>query len=244
VTAVGCDFNRSLIKNSPGLPGFASQALPGFFLFVLVARQYIEEQLSSNLSADEKIFTCYIYFMKNLFLALFILFLYACASSVNVDFDPKTSFAGINTFQVQAKPEAMPDDPRIDSPFMKQRITRAIGDQLTLKGMKFIKTSPDVIVKYHLGIKKELESDESGVFLGYGTSTGRTAFGLGYSFPAAEVATIENLAITIDIVNAENKQLLWRGSVTRRLYEGSTPASNTQLVNEMVMEILGQFPPG
>lgn len=181
--------------------------------------------------------------MKKLLLPLSFLFLSACATSVNVDYDTKTSFAGLKTFQVQAKPEAIPNDPRVNSPFMKQRITKAVGDQLSLKGMSFVKTSPDVIVKYHLGIKQELESDDSGVSIGIGTSSRHTAIGFVYGFPATEVATVENLAITIDIVNAKDNQLLWRGSLARQLYSGSTPESNTVLINGMVKEILDLFPP-
>lgn len=181
--------------------------------------------------------------MKKHLLLLSALLLSACATSVNVDYAPGTSFAGLKTFQVQAKPESIPDDPRVNSPFMKQRITRAIGDQLSIKGMKFVTASPDVIVKYYLGIKQELESDDSGVSIGIGTASRHSAIGFVYGFPATEVATIENLNITVDIVNAKNDQLLWRGSLARRLFAGSTPESNTALINGMVKEILDFFPP-
>ena len=181
--------------------------------------------------------------MKNLLLPLSFIFLSACATSVNVDYAPGTSFSGLKTFQVQAQPEAIPNDPRVNSPFMKQRITKAVGDQLTIKGMSFVKTSPDVIVKYHLGVRQELESDDSGVSIGFGTSSRHSAIGFAFGFPATEVDTIENLAITLDVVNAESKQVLWRGSLARQLYAGSTPESNTALINGMVQEILSQFPP-
>lgn len=178
--------------------------------------------------------------MRNLLLVISLLTLSACATSVNVDFDPKTNFATIKSFQVQAKPVNVIDHPRIDSPFMQQRTIKAIGDSLTLKGMTFTKSEPDVIVKYHIGINKELESDESGVSFGFGTFSRHSAIGLDYGFP--EVATVENLVITIDMVASSTNLLLWRGSLARRLYEGSTPASNTKLVNKMVAEILNQFP--
>lgn len=181
--------------------------------------------------------------MKKLLFLLPVLLLTACATSVNVDYSPGTSFAGLKTFQVQARPEAIPDDPRVNSPFMKQRITKAVGDHLTLKGMSFVKTSPDVLVKYHLGVRQELETDDSGVSIGIGTATRHTAIGFVYGFPATEVETVENLVITIDIVSATNQQLLWRGSLARRLYAGSTPESNTALINGMVREILDLFPP-
>lgn len=182
--------------------------------------------------------------MKKFLLPLSFLFLSACASSVNVDYTPGTSFAGIKSFQVQAKPEAIPNDPRVNSPFMKQRLTRAVGDQLTLKGMAFVEASPDIIVKYHLGIRQNVETDDSGLSIGVGTSSRHSAIGFMYGIPlGGDVSTVENLIITLDVVNASSNQLLWRGSLARELYAGSSPESNTTLINGMVKEILEQFPP-
>ena len=181
--------------------------------------------------------------MKNVFLLITLLLLSGCATRVNVDYDLDSNFSTVKTFQIQAKPVNEINDPRINSSFMQQRIIKAMGDTLTLKGLKFIKVTPDVIVKYHLAINKELESDDSGISIGFGSYSRHSAIGLAYGFPASEVSTVENLVMNIDIVNAKTKQLLWRGSLARRLYDGSTPETHTQLVNSLVAEILKQFPP-
>jgi len=180
--------------------------------------------------------------MKHLFILITLLFLSACATSVNVDYDSKTNFSKIKTFQVQAKPVNVIDDPRINSPFMQERTIKAIGDTLTLKGMAFTKSEPDVIIKYHLLIKQEIESDDSGVTLGFGTASRHSFIGMAYNFPERDISSVDNLVVTIDMFDPKNN-LLWRGSLARRLYEGSTPASNTRLVNDLVAEILNQFPP-
>lgn len=187
-------------------------------------------------------YRCYIYSMKHLFVLITLLFLSACATSVNVDYDLKTNFASIKTFQVQSKPVNVIDDPRIDSSFMQERIINAIGDTLTLKGMAFTKSEPDVIVKYYLLSKQEIESDDSGVTLGFGTGTRHSFLGMAYSFPERDISSVDNLVVTIDMFD-DKDNLLWRGSLGRRLFDGSTPASNTKLVNEMVAEILERFPP-
>jgi len=181
--------------------------------------------------------------MKNVFLLITLLLLSGCATRVNVDYDVDSNFSTIKTFQIQSEPANKTSDSRTNNSFMKKRVIKAVGDTLTIKGMNFVKVMPDVIIQYQLGINKELESDDSGISIGFGTSSRHSAIGLVYGFPASEVSTVENLVMSIDIVDARTKQLLWRGSLARRLYDGSTPETHTQLVNEMVAEILKQFPP-
>lgn len=180
--------------------------------------------------------------MKKRLLTLSILFLSACATSVNVDYKKNVNYAQVKTFLVQAKPVNTTTDTRIDSPFMQQRVIDAIGDNLVAKGLTVNKTSPDVIVKYHLLIKQEIVSDDSGVMLGFGTGSRHSFIGMTYAFPEREISSVDNLVVTIDMFD-KNNNLLWRGSLGRRLFDGSTPESKTVLVNGLVAEILKQFPP-
>ncbi len=67
--------------------------------------------------------------------------------------------------------------------------------------------------------------------------------GISYGFPANDVKTYDRGILTIDILSAKTGDLIWRGSSSRRLYDGSTPEKSKQLVNEVVSTILEQFPP-
>ncbi len=169
--------------------------------------------------------------------------MFGCGTSVNVDYQPGTDFSVLKSFQVEEKPVTMPDDTRVNSPFILKRISEALKNHLILKGMSPSKDKPDVIAKYHLGIKQELESDASGLSVGIGSATSHSAIGFVYGIPASEVATNENLMITIDVVKSTTKALLWRGSYTSRLEAGSTPESSTEQINAMVKAILDKFPP-
>jgi len=137
---------------------------------------------------------------------------------------------------------AVPDDPRINSPFALKRISDALKSQLSLKGLTAKKDRPDVVVKYRLGLKQEVESDASGVSFGIGSSSSTTAFGFMFG-AGADVATVDNLIITIDLVKPATQQLLWRGSYENHLAAGSTPETSTKLINSMVKQILDKFPP-
>ena len=179
--------------------------------------------------------------MKYLVFILALL-LTACATSVDVDYRREAEFNKIKTFRIQEKPVNATTDTRIDSPFMQQRTVEAIKTGFTQKGWYFSKDKADVIIKYHLVIKQEFETDDSGVFFGFSTGTRHSLLGMTYAFPDRQVASVDNLVLTIDIVDPGNI-LLWRGSLGRRLYNGSTPETNRQLIQGLVMEILKQFPP-
>jgi len=180
--------------------------------------------------------------MKNIVILSLVLFLSACATSVNVDYQLGTDFSALKSFRIEETPIAVAKDPRVNNPFIQKRIIEALNAQLNLKGLVAKKDKPDVIVKYHLGIKQELESDDSGVAFGIGTSSSHSAFGIMFG-SGTGVASVDNLLITIDLVKSETKKLLWRGSFDRRLAAGITPESSTQLINNMVKEILDKFPP-
>ncbi len=180
--------------------------------------------------------------MKLSFIALTCLLLSACASSVDVDYRSGFDFSQIKTFQVQDTPVNTSKDTRVNNPFMQQRTVETLKAAFKTKGYSLSPGQPDVIIKYHLDIKQEVESDGSGVFFGFGTSTYNSALGMSYNVGGPSVASVDDLVLTIDVLDRQNA-LLWRGSLGRRLYAGSTPATNNRLIQELVTEILKRYPP-
>ena len=83
-----------------------------------------------------------------------------------------------------------------------------------------------------------------GISFGYGTFGRRSAVGIGYGFPLYDVDSYDEAVLTIDILGSTDDALLWRGSAHRRLSDGMTPDKLTELMNALVSEVLGQFPPG
>lgn len=171
------------------------------------------------------------------------IFLSACSSLVNVDYDKSVNFSQLKTFSIVEKPIRIPQDTRIDSPFMVKRVNESIKTSLAAKGFIFSTDAADFKVKYFLDLEKEVETNESGVSIGLGTSSRRSAIGFGFNIPVGDVNTIDKLKLTIDIVSTKTKQLLWRGSFDYQLYDGSTPEKNTALIQHLVKEIVNDFPP-
>ncbi|MGD8547774.1 MAG: DUF4136 domain-containing protein [Thiohalophilus sp.] len=182
--------------------------------------------------------------IRHLVLLIVSLLLVSCASTVNVDYDQAYNFAAVKTFALQSKPVKISDDPRLTSPMMQQRVVSAIQAGLSAKGLRSDDKAPDVRITYRIDVKQEIESDRSGVSVGIGTYSRHVGVGVGYGFPASDVESYDTMVLTIDMVVPQSGKLIWRGSDSRRLYAGSTPESNTKLVNDLVKNILEKYPPG
>jgi len=171
------------------------------------------------------------------------LMLSACASMVNVDYDKNINFTSLKTYSVEEKPVRVSGDTRINSPFMQQRVVNEIKTTLTKRGFENLKQNAELQVKYYLDIKQEIETQDSAVSIGFGTSSYHSAVGFGFTVPIGETSSIDILVLTIDVVSAKTNKLIWRGSLGYSLYAGATPETYDSLVNELVVEILKNFPP-
>lgn len=180
--------------------------------------------------------------LQYLALSAALLVLAGCTTTVNVDYDQDTNFSALKTFQLETKPIKIADDPRLDSPLVQQRVVNAIRTGFINKGLREDTGQADVRISYRIDIKQEIESDTSGVSVGVGTFSRNVGIGFGYGFPASDVESYDRIILTIDLHRTDNT-LLWRGSDSRRLVSGSTPQSNTRLINELVDAILEHYPP-
>jgi len=181
--------------------------------------------------------------MRFLNVLFVFLFLSACTSMVNVDYDKNTNFSSLKTYRINTTPVRVSADTRINSPFMQQRVEKEINRALSGKGFTALKNNIDLEIKYYLDIKQEIETRDSAVSIGLGSYGSHSAIGFGFNVPIGEANSIDNLVLTIDVISTKTKELIWRGSLGYSLYEGATPEVYDNLVKELVIEILEKFPP-
>lgn len=179
--------------------------------------------------------------MNKILFIMLSLFLSACAPLVNIDYDTKTDFTSLKSYSNNITPVRVSEDTRVNSPFMLKRVTQEIDVSLSTSGFSSTKNNPDMLVKYHLDIRQEVETQQSGFTIGFGTSTRNTAVGFAFNAPAEDTGTIDKLVLTIDIYNG--KKLIWRGSKDYTLYKGQKPSSYDELIKDLVSDILKNFPP-
>lgn len=183
--------------------------------------------------------------MRLFILLLSFLFLSACSPLANIDYDKSINFKAYDSYNIQQKPIRVVDDSRVNTSFMQQRIVSAINLELSMRGFQKNNNNAKFKVIYALDIKSYTEYDDSGVYIGLGTHGHHSVFGLGFTIPLGNGDTyrVDKLVLTIDMISNKTNKLMWRGSYSYRLFDGSTEETNTQMISNLVTEILENFPP-
>jgi len=166
------------------------------------------------------------------------------------DFDPKADFASLKTYQWLDMPQKVTGDPRIDgNTILASRIHEAVDTALAARGFRKVSSDPDFLVAYHVSLDKRRSVQTLNSYYGYGPGWG---YGYGASYrpgywagaPETYVYEYEEGTLILDIVNPDNKELIWRGSARDEVHFKSTPEKDQTQLNEAVHEMLENFPPG
>ena len=166
--------------------------------------------------------------------------LFGCSSvTVSQDYEIGADFSRYRTFAWISADQPRTGDIRVDNPLLDARIRNAVEQTLTSKGFeKKADGQPDMLIAYHLTIRSRIEGDSFRTGVGYGRDPywGATGF-------ETTIRQFDEGMLVIDIGDAAENRLIWRGTGTRRVTEKVSPEKSTRIVNQTVQEILNQFPP-
>jgi hypothetical protein len=172
------------------------------------------------------------------FAALALVAPLACATvNVSVDYDDQEDFTGYKTYAwLPGTPEAT-GDPRLDTLMVHQRVHEGIDRTLAAKGYQKAEAGPDFWVAYHLSVEKKIDV--------YTTNRLYGGYGWTVSIPETRVNEYDEGSLIVDISDAKEKELVWRGIGTGRLRETprEDPEEQKQVVYQVVDEVLADFPP-
>lgn len=160
----------------------------------------------------------------------------AAAQKTTYDFDKTAPFAEFRTYSM--KQGTPTNNPLIDS-----RLESAITAQLAAKGFVRNDESPDVFVVYHVAFdeEKDISSYSSGpMYGGYGWG-----WGGGWGTTTTDVRVREILVgtLAVDLIDADRKQVVWRGLGTKEIDTGAKPEKRDQNINKAVEKIFKNYPP-
>jgi hypothetical protein len=155
------------------------------------------------------------------------------------DYDPSADFTEYESFKLMSEtpgaggargrgPGAGGQQGRrgAASPLMAGQIEEAIRAELIEKGLEHTTDGPaDLLVAFHTGKQREV--------VGYG-------WGPRYRGPR-RVAVYEEGTLTIDLVDREARELVWRGSIAATLKDD--PEKLHQQIAKLVEKVLENFPP-
>jgi len=134
----------------------------------------------------------------------------AWAQKTYIDWDKSENFENYKTF-VWASSE---EDLSQSSPLWHDRVVNGITERLVAGGMTELPSdeTPDVYVTYFAS-----ESQKTRVVtdhMGYGYGAGYYGMGAGMGTSTSRVVTYDKGTLVIDIWDAKEKKLVWRGSST------------------------------
>jgi hypothetical protein len=158
------------------------------------------------------------------------------AQKISFDYDKAADFTKFKTYA--QKPGTPVGDPLID-----KRIAAAIDTELTAKGLTKNEAAPDVTVIYHIAFDKK--QNISSYNMGYAGGYGPYGYGWGGGWGSTQVLVTEILegTMVIDIADAKQKQLVFRGVGVKEVDVQAKAEKRDKNISSAVKKILKDFPP-
>ncbi|WP_298441222.1 DUF4136 domain-containing protein [uncultured Ferrimonas sp.] len=182
--------------------------------------------------------------MKPVLLLSLALSLSGCASistdsdySTQVDFNQYRSWAWIS-----------PDDSNGVSPYQQdglneQRIRAAVTAQLQQQGLAQVSAEgADLLVNTLTSVETKIDVDTFYGNFGYHPYYQHYPLSAGFG-TETRVREYQQGTLMIDLIDADSRQLVWRGSATSNVKKRQTPQQKSDRIQQTVTAILAQFPP-
>jgi hypothetical protein len=155
------------------------------------------------------------------------------------DVRPNTNFAAIRTYTFKETPPMDAEAAKTttyDSPLMRERTNAAIAAQLEARGIKRDDANPDAYIVTRRTYKTEV------YYYPYSWGWGYGYYYSGWGGWAGDVYTELRGTLTVDLVDARNGDLLWRGIETKHVHETSNPEHRDKRVADEVSDVFKHFP--
>jgi Domain of unknown function (DUF4136) len=175
-------------------------------------------------------------------IAISLVTLTAFAQDVRYNFAANADFTKYRTYRWgMIKGADQPDQ------ITDQQIKSAIDAELAKKGMmKTDADTSDLIIGYQvsIGSEKQITMYDSG--WGYGAGWGRGWYGYGAGGGGMTTGTTSTIAVgqlDLDIYDAKEKNLVWRGNATKTLDSTAKPEKRLKNLQKGAAKLLKNFPP-
>ncbi len=155
----------------------------------------------------------------------------AFAQKINVDWDRSANFSNFHTYMWEKSPHPAKN-------FWNDRIMDAIDKQLQAKGLTKVESNPDLWVVYSNSIHDQQQVVGTGYNFGPGW---------GWGYWGGPTSVTYNTYVTkygtlvVDIADAKNKQLLWRGDATDTISDNAN--KNIKTLDKAVDKLFKNYPP-
>ena len=152
-------------------------------------------------------------------------------------------FSALKTFGWLHDVDKPAEDVRLNDPLLRQTVRTAVEQSLSAKGYEQVdRQQADFLVAWFGAIEKKIKKENIDHFYapyGYGTLYRDPV--LNTESPR-KVQEYEEGTIIIDVVDPENRRLIWRGSGSGRIAEEQPEQTALKKLNSSVTKILDPFP--
>lgn len=165
----------------------------------------------------------------------------AWAQDVRYNFDKKTDFSKFKTYKWVAIKGAQTFNSLID-----QDIKDAVDAQLVTKGLtKSDGESADLLIGYQgaVGQEKEFSSYNSSWGYGPGWYGGGWYGGPSSSWTTGQTSTIYIGQVAVDMYDSTDKDLVWRGVVSKTIDAKAKPEKQQKNMNKAMTKLFKNYPP-
>lgn len=166
----------------------------------------------------------------------------AVAQDVRYNFDKKTDFSKFKTYKWVEIKDASKFNSMVD-----QQIKQAIDAQLATKGLtKSDGDTADVLIGYQGAVGQEKEFSSYNSSWGYGPGWGGGGWyggGPSSGFTTGQTSTIYIGQIAVDMYDPANKDLVWRGTVSKTLDQKAKPEKQEKNLNKAMTKLFKKYPP-
>jgi hypothetical protein len=172
---------------------------------------------------------------KRLFAAVVLCFLLstvAFAQKINIDWDRTANFSNFHTYMWEKSPHPAKG-------FWDQRIMDAVDKELQAKGLTKVDSNPDMWVVYSNSIHDQKQVVGTGY--GFGPGWGWGWWGGGPNQVTYNTYVTKQGTLVVELADAKDKQLLWRGSAVNTISDNSN--KNINNLNKAVTKLFQKYPP-
>lgn len=185
--------------------------------------------------------------MKRLCLLSIMLLLIAASSAIAQDvrfnFDKSANFANYKTYKWVALKDATQLNGMVES-----QVKAAIDAELAQKGLNKVESDDaNLFIGYQAAVGQEKQFSSYSTDWGYGPGWGRAGWygggGMGSSTTTGQTSTIYVGQLALDMYDSAQKDLVWRGVVSKTLDPKAKPDKQQKNLTKAVAKMLKNYPP-
>ena len=163
----------------------------------------------------------------------------ACSGmKITTDYNPEVA-PNFSAYQTYAwLPQPIRKDPRVYNAITENRVRRAVDNSLSAGGYRKLESgTPDFLVAWQAAIEGKVDVTMVNGYYGYGYRR----WGAWGAEPM--VREYDEGTLILDVIDAESRELVWRGVAQAKISQNSSPDQRGRKINEAVSKILANFPP-